>query len=66
MLLRMAASWVACLFVMLDGQQVVVDSGRDDEEVKVLFHVCTLWAHGREPCVTQKPILKSHKFSIDS
>ena len=25
-----------------------------------------LWAHGREPCVTQKPILKSHKFSIDS
>ena len=26
----------------------------------------SLWAHGREPCVTQKPILKSHKFSIDS
>lgn len=46
-LLRVVALWVACLFVMLDGQWVFVDGGRGDEEVKVLFHICTsalLWA----------------------
>ena len=41
MSLRVATLWVACLFVMLDGQRVVVDGGRGDEEVKVLFHICT-------------------------
>ena len=24
-----------------------------------------LWAHGREPCIMQKPKLKSHKFILE-